>query len=76
MVWAEFSLAGGRSELIVMERDPKASHQGCSACSYIKELEEELPRMYMLGFILQHDNASIHQADTTWEWLVNWEFKC
>jgi len=69
MVWAGFSLRGGRSELVVMERDPQAPRQGYSAKSYIKVLEQEFPRMYSPEFTFQQDNAPIHTAIATREWL-------
>lgn len=56
---------------MVIERDLEAPHQGYSAQSYIKVLEQELPRMYTPDFIFQHDNAPIHTVNATREWLEN-----
>jgi len=51
MVWAAFSGALGRSDLIVMERDPDAPKGGYSAQSYLKVLEDQLPRIWEPGYI-------------------------
>jgi hypothetical protein len=68
MVWASI-WRGGRSKLVVMERDPKAKKQGYSANSYIWALEEGLIENYKPGFIFQQDNARIHTAERTQEWF-------
>jgi len=62
MVWAAFSGALGRSDLIVMERDTKAAKGGYSAESYLKVLEEQIPRIWEPGLIFMQDNAPIHKA--------------
>jgi transposase len=62
MVWAAFSGALGRSDLIVMERDPKAPKGGYSAESYLKVLEEQIQRVWEPGLIFMQDNAPIHKA--------------
>jgi transposase len=68
MVWASI-WRGGRSKLVVMERDPEAKKQGYSANSYIWALEEGLIENYKPGFIFQQDNARIHTAEKTQEWF-------
>jgi len=62
MVWAAFSGALGRSDLIVMERDPDAPKGGYSAQSYLKVLEDQLPGIWEPGLIYMQDNAPIHKA--------------
>ena len=62
MVWAAFSGALGRSDLIVMERDLDAPKGGYSAQSYLKVLEDQLPGIWEPGLIYMQDNAPIHKA--------------
>lgn len=69
MVWAAFSIALGRSQLVVMERDETAKKQGYSAASYLRVLEEQVPTLYEPGMIFQQDNAPIHNARTVRTWL-------
>lgn len=57
MIWK-----GGRSELIIMERDPDAKRQGYSAKSYLRTLEEGLLPHYDETRHFQQDNAGIHRA--------------
>jgi hypothetical protein len=64
MVWAAFSY-NGRSELVIMERDPSASRSGYSCHSYMGALEECLVPLYEPGNIFQQDNAPIEVQ----EWL-------
>jgi hypothetical protein len=68
MVWAAFSY-DGRSELVIMERDPSAKKFGYSRHSYISALEEGLVPIYKPGDIFQQDNAPIHMALDVQEWL-------
>ena len=69
MVWAAFSGALGRSDLIVMERDLKAPKGGYSAESYLKVLEEQIPRIWEPGLIFMQDNAPIHKASIITKFL-------
>jgi hypothetical protein len=66
MVWASI-WRGGRSKLVVMEKDPEAKKQGYSANSYIWALEEGLIENNKPGSIAQQDNAWIHIAEKTQE---------
>ena len=68
MVWGAIE-KGGRSELQVMERDENAPKNGYSAGSYIKILEEGLFPHYTPGRFFFQDNARIHKAKVTKEWL-------
>jgi hypothetical protein len=43
MIWAAFSMNGGRSELFIMERDPDSPRGGYSSRSYLSMLDELLP---------------------------------
>jgi len=68
MFWACFWY-DGRSELIAMERDPRAPRNGYSARSYIWALEEGLLPVLDEDTIYQIDNALIHTSHETTEWL-------
>ncbi|EAQ83841.1 hypothetical protein CHGG_07812 [Chaetomium globosum CBS 148.51] len=64
MVWK-----GGRSDLIVMERDEDAPRRGYTARSYQKALQEGLLPHYNDTRHFQQDNAKIHVCKATEEWL-------
>lgn len=68
MVYATIWI-GGRSDLVVMERDPDAPRGGYSTNSYIKALEQGLLPFYEPGFIYQQDNAPIHRSAATEYWF-------
>lgn len=68
MVWGAIWY-GGRSNLVVMERDKDSPRQGYTARSYIKTLEEGLIEYYEPGTPFQQDNAKIHIAHSTQEWF-------
>jgi len=62
MVWAAFSGALGRSDLVVMTRDPESPKGGYSQHSYLEVLKEQIPRIWEPGLIFMQDNAPIHTA--------------
>jgi len=70
MIWAAFFGALGRSDLIVMERDPKAPRvntlQSLTSEFY---LEEQIPRIWEPGLIFMEDNAPIHKASIITKFL-------
>jgi transposase len=68
MVWGAIWY-GGRSKLVVMERDEDSPRRGYTARSYIKALEEGLIEHYEPGTPFQQDNARIHIAIETQEWF-------
>ena len=68
MVWAAISTEL-KSSLVFMIRDPSAKKNGYSARSYIWALEEGLLPIYEEGQAFQQDNASIHTAKITKDWL-------
>jgi hypothetical protein len=83
MVWASISLTPGgrvwRSPLVVMSRDETTARRGYTAQSYIQALEEGLQGNYRPGQWFMQDNAPIHTALASREWLeshgvatVNW----
>ena len=73
MVWGCFWVDTrgriGRSELVIMTRDPTSPRGGYSAESYIKTLQEGLMPYYRPGQIFQQDNAPIHTANKTKDYL-------
>jgi hypothetical protein len=60
---------GGRSEIIIMERDPDAPCNGYTAWNYIEALEAGLLPVYQPGQFFQQDNAKIHMANVSKEWF-------
>lgn len=70
MVWAAIGTRYRNSDLIIMEGDPQARRTGFSANSYILALEDGLLPIYE-GQVFQQDNAPIHRATITSEWLQN-----
>jgi hypothetical protein len=70
MVWAAI-WRGGRSNLVIMERDETSKKNGYSSKSYIQCLEKELIPIYEPSLIFQQDNAKIHTSLETQEWFEN-----
>jgi hypothetical protein len=68
MVWGAIWL-GGRSDLVIMERDENAPRGGYTANSYIAALDEGLIQVYTPGTIFQQDNASIHKSLMVRDWF-------
>ena len=73
MVWGVIWLTPNsrveRSPLIIMERDPDAAKNGYSASSYTETLTHGLLPQYHPGQIFMQDNAPIHNAKYTKEFL-------
>lgn len=69
MVWA--GIAGNKKTyLAVMTRDPTAKRNGFSAWSYRKALTESLLPFIDNFSYFQQDNARIHTAKSTMDWLL------
>jgi hypothetical protein len=68
MVWGCI-WKGGRSPLAIMIRDDESPRKGYSAESYIWALEEGLAPFYRPGTFFLQDNARVHTAAKTKEWL-------
>jgi transposase len=69
MVWAGIWI-GGRTDLIIIERDEESrSGGGYTAKSYILALEKGLMPIYTPNLVFQQDNATIHLAQDTKEWF-------
>lgn len=58
-----------RSKLVIIERDPTAKRNRYLLESYIRTLEKGLLPYYRPGQIYQQDNAPIHNARRTTNWL-------
>ena len=69
MIWAAFSGARGRSELVVMERDGESGGGGYSAESYLTVLRDQMDKVYENDLIFMQDNAPIHTARKVKQWL-------
>ena len=73
MVWAAVWMTPGgrvgRSPLVIMTRDSLAARRGYSSWSYIQALEEGLWQQYKPGEWFMQDNAPIHTACDSKEWL-------
>jgi hypothetical protein len=50
MIWGAIWI-GGRSDIIFMERDMESKKQGYTYRSYLKVLDDEIPRIYQPGMI-------------------------
>lgn len=70
MVWGAIWV-GGRSDLVIMDRDEDTQGGGYSANSYLAVLEQEIPKCYTPGRVFMQDNASIHTAKKIVEWFEN-----
>src|SRR5689334_2053829 len=70
MIWASF-WGGGRSNVVLMERDSEAKKKGYSSRSYLAVLEDQIPRCWEPGRIFMQDNAPIHNAKIVKEYFEN-----
>ena len=52
----------GRSDIVLLERDPDSEKSGYTANSYLAVLREQMPRIYEPGRKFMQDNARIHTA--------------
>ncbi len=65
-------MEGGRSDLIIMERDEHARRNGYSTWSYLQALEEGLLPNYVPGRFFLQDNAKIHVSIAAREWFESY----
>lgn len=70
MMWGAI-WKGGRSDLVVMERDQESKRKGFTTKSYLKTLEKALLPYYDGTRDFQQDNAPIHKSHTAMKWFVN-----
>ena len=78
-IWIDRNGRTKRSPLVIMERDPNAPNHGYSANSYQDALREGLLPSYRPGEIYMQDNARVHTAYSTQEfiesygiWVMDW----
>lgn len=69
MVWAAIWV-GGKSNLVIMVRDEDSPKGGYSSVSYIKVLEEQIPRCWQPGRVFIQDNAPIHKSEVVKNWFL------
>ncbi len=73
MVWGAIWLTeegeAQRSPLVIMTRDPRSLGGGYTAWSYIKALKEGLRPVYSRGQLFMQDNARVHTARSSMDWL-------
>lgn len=78
MIWGAIWI-GGRSEIVIMERDSEAAANGYSSWSYMEALNKGLIPIYQPGTFFQQDNAKIHVSHATQHffethgiWVIDW----
>jgi DDE superfamily endonuclease len=69
----------GRSDVVIMDRDPDSEKSGYSANSYLAVLRDQISRVYQPGITFMQDGASIHTAKKVKKWfeeedvvVLNW----
>jgi hypothetical protein len=68
MMWGSIWL-GGRSDILLMERDTESRGGGYTTWSYLRVLEEGLLPHYQPGTFFQQDNAKIHVSKAAQRWF-------
>jgi hypothetical protein len=61
MIWGAI-YGDGRSDVVIMDRDPDSERSGYTANSYTAVLDDQIPRIWEPGMIFMQDNARIHTA--------------
>ncbi len=69
MFWACFGF-GKRTDLVIMDGNPKSPQSRVTAHCYIQVLEEYLPTILEHDSVFMHDNASIHSAHIVRDWFI------
>ena len=59
----------GRSDIVIMERDPDSEKSGYTVNSYLAVLREQIPRTQKPGHTFIQDNAQIHTAKKVKTWF-------
>jgi len=68
MIWGAIWI-GGRSDIVIMERDLTSARNGYSAISYEQCLNQALSDDWFQELIFMQDNAPIHRADRIVSWF-------
>ena len=78
MIWGAI-WKGGRSELVVMQRDESTAAHSYTSWSYIEALKKGLLPNYTPGRFFQQDNARIHVSQASKDflerhgiWVIDW----
>ena len=74
MVWACFWFIEGkicRSELYLLNRDFKSKKHGYSVRSYLKVLDDQMPRCWEPRLVFIQDNTPIYIAYTVRQWFID-----
>ena len=68
MIWGVI-YEDGRSDVIIMDRDPDSEKSEYTANSYLTVLNDKLPRTWQLGMKFMQDNARIYTAKKIKKWF-------
>jgi DDE superfamily endonuclease len=68
MIWGAI-YGNGRSDIVLLERDPDSEKSGYTANSYLAVLREQIPRTYEPDRKFMQDNARIHTAKKVIAWF-------
>ena len=68
MIWGAIH-GDGRSDVVIMDRDPDSEKSGYTANSYLTVLNDQLPQTWQPGMTFMQDNASIHTAKKVKKWF-------
>jgi transposase len=68
-IWLDSQGRSRRSDLVIIERDPDAAHNGYSAQSYFKTLRKGLLPHWRRSQLFMQDNARIHTARVVVEFM-------
>jgi transposase len=60
---------GGRTDIVLMERDMSSKGKGYTTWSYLQALEKALLPIYRPGVFYQQDNAKIHVSKAAQRWF-------
>jgi DDE superfamily endonuclease len=68
MIWDAIH-GNGRSDIVIINRDPDLEKSGYTANSYLAVLNDQLPQVWQPGMEFIQDNASIHTAKKVKKWF-------
>ena len=68
MIWGAI-YGDGRSDIVIMDRDPDSEKSGYTANSYLAVLRDQIPRTWQPGMVFMQDNARIHTAKKVQKWF-------
>jgi transposase len=68
MIWGAI-YGDGRSDVVIMDRDPDSEKSGYTANSHTAVLDDQIPRIWEPGMIFMQDNARIHNAKKIQKWF-------